>query len=81
MPAKPEQKAQSPGRYFVVVSVSSIWTYSPVSMMGVACDSGFVCACGIGASAKRKCLIFAAFAPNHFLYQMTVAAFAGADPL
>lgn len=44
-------------------------------MMGVACDSGFVCACGLGASAKQICLIFTAFAP------MTVAAFAGADPL
>lgn len=68
MPSKTEQKAQSPGLYFAAVSVLSDWTYPPVSFMGVAGDVGFVRARGHDGSAKWICCIFAAFAPNDFLW-------------
>lgn len=46
--------------------------WSVLLVMAVLC-----CACGLDDSVKRMCLNFTELAPNHFLYQMTVAAFAG----
>lgn len=59
MPAKSSIRRNLPD-HTVVVSVSSIWTYSLVTMKSVGCNSGFVCDCGLDGSIKRRCLIFPA---------------------
>lgn len=73
MPANSSIRHNLPD-HTVVVSVSSIRTYSPVTMKCAGYDSGFVCDCSLDGSIKQRCLILTAFAPNPLVTVLFSAA-------